>query len=153
MLALTAYNSLQNVPGGKKIFSKIICTKAPYFGSISPLVDQLQPNHAKVIVKKHRAVTNHLNTVHAIAMCNMAELAGGLMTEVSVPKGARWIPAGMTVEYKRKAKTDLTAYARGSDIDWHTTGNVVIPVDILDTDEQVVFSAQITMNIKQSTKK
>lgn len=32
-------------------------------------------------------------------MCNMAELAGGTMTEVTVPSTHRWIPKGMTVEY------------------------------------------------------
>ena len=36
------------------------------------------------------------------AMCNMAELAGGLMTDVSIPQGSRWIPSGMTVKYLKK---------------------------------------------------
>lgn len=35
-------------------------------------------------------------------MCNMAELAGGTMTEVTVPSTHRWIPKGMTVEYLKK---------------------------------------------------
>src|SRR3546814_8551637 len=42
------------------------------------------------------------SSVHAIALCNAAELAGGMMTEVSIPSGARWIPKGMTVEYLAK---------------------------------------------------
>jgi len=37
----------------------------------------------------------------------MAELAGGLMTDVSIPKGARWIPAGMTVAYVKKRRLIL----------------------------------------------
>lgn len=44
-------------------------------------------------------------------MCNMAELAGGTMTEVTVPSTHRWIPKGMTVEYLKKAETDLIAVA------------------------------------------
>jgi len=56
-------------------------------------------------------VLNHIGTVHAIAMCNMAELAGGTMTEVTVPATHRWIPKGMTVEYLKKAETDLIAIA------------------------------------------
>lgn len=150
MLALKAFNRLKNLPAGKKILSKAICARVPYFGSINPLVLELKPNYVEVFVKKHRAVTNHLNTVHAIAMCNMAEMAGGLMTDSSIPKGARWIPVGMTVEYKRKAKTDLTAYAKGDGIDWTQTGNVIVPVEIRDTNEQIVFTAEISMNIKQS---
>lgn len=50
---------------------------------------------------------NHIGTVHAIAMCNMAELAGGTMTEVTVPSTHRWIPKGMTVEYLKRQKQTL----------------------------------------------
>jgi len=82
-------------------------------------------------------------------MCNMAELAGGLMTDVSIPKGARWIPAGMTVAYVKKATTDLVAVANGDAVDWTTNGNIVVPVTVTDTQNNVVFTAQITMNLKQ----
>lgn len=150
MKVLNIFNKLKTLPAGKTIFTKLVCFSAPYFSSIKPLVVELQPNYAKVLVKKRRRVTNHLKTVHAIAMCNMAELAGGLMTDVSIPKGARWIPAGMTVEYQKKAKTDLIAHARGDDIDWTQTGRVVVPVEVLDTNQQTVFTAKITMDLKQA---
>ena len=45
-------------------------------------------------------------------MCNMAELAAGTMTDVTVPGNYRWIPKGMTVEYLAKAETDLTVLER-----------------------------------------
>ncbi len=54
---------------------------------------------------------NHIGTVHAIAMCNMAELAGGTMTEVTVPSTHRGFPKAWTVEYLKKAETDLIAVA------------------------------------------
>lgn len=149
MKALNLFNKLKKYPVGKTIFTKLVCLKVPYFGSIKPLVVELEPNYAKVFVKKRRRVTNHLGTVHAIAMCNMAELAGGLMTDVSIPDGARWIPAGMTVEYKLKAKTDLIAHARGDGIDWTQTGRVVVPVEVLNANQQIVFTAKITMDLKQ----
>ena len=44
-------------------------------------------------------------------MCNMAELAAGIMSEATVPASHRWIPKGMTVEYLKKAGTDLRAVA------------------------------------------
>ena len=99
-------------------------------------------------MKKRRAVTNHLKTVHAIAMCNMAELAGGLMTEVSLPKNKRWIPSGMTVKYLKKATTNLTAIADGNELDWNTDGEIEVPVRITDDNNELVFSAEIKMNIK-----
>ena len=151
MDTLAMYRRLSSLPLGKEIFTKAVCTIAPYFSSISPTMQELKPGYAKVTIKNRRAVQNHLKTVHAIAMCNMAELAGGMMTDISIPKGARWIPAGMTVKYVKKAKTDLTAIADGSDIDWTTEGDIVVPVKVTDTEGVIVFTADITMNIKQPT--
>jgi len=99
-------------------------------------------------MKKRRVVTNHLKTVHAVAMCNMAELAGGLMTEVSLPQGKRWIPSGMTVKYLKKAKSNLIAIADGNELDWDREGEVIVPVGITDDNNELVFSAEIKMNIK-----
>ena len=64
----------------------------------------LKKNRCEVQLKKRRAVTNHINTVHAIAMCNMAELSGGLMIEASLPRDKQWIPSGMTVEYLEESR-------------------------------------------------
>lgn len=33
------------------------------------------PGFARVSMQKRRAVTNHVRTVHAIAMCNLTQLA------------------------------------------------------------------------------
>lgn len=133
---------------GPEAFSKMTCQTAPYFSTINPLISDLGPNQCTVLLPFAKEVTNHLGTVHAIAMCNAAELAAGMMTNVSIPQGARWIPKGMTVEYLAKAKTDLTAVARGEGIDWSTEGDKIVPVGVTDTDGKTVFTAQITMNVK-----
>ena len=145
---LKLYQSLKHLPLGKIIFSKMLCFMTPYFSSIKPSIKELTMNRCVVFMKKRRAVTNHLKTVHAIAMCNMAELAGGLMTEVSLPKNKRWIPSGMTVKYLRKATTNLTAIADGNELDWNTDGEIQVPVSITDDNNELVFSAEIKMNIK-----
>ena len=133
---------------GPQAFSKMACQVAPYFSTINPLVTALRKDFATVQVPFAKEVTNHMGTVHAIAMCNAAELAAGMMTDVSIPKGARWIPKGMTVEYLAKAKTDVTAVADGGAVDWTTEGDKIVPVDIHDTEGKKVFTAQITMNVK-----
>jgi acyl-coenzyme A thioesterase PaaI-like protein len=148
MKTLDIYHSLIKLPLGHRLFSKAVCFNAPYFSSIKPLIQQLKPGFCQVYMKKRRPVQNHLKTVHAIAMCNMAELSAGLMTEVSVPKGSRWIPAGMEVQYLKKAKTHLTAVADGANINWSQPGEVIVPVAVTDTQNQVVFSAQVRMNVK-----
>ena len=73
--------------------------KSTLFRQYFPSFIELKPNYCEISIKKKRSVLNHIGTVHAIAMCNMAELAGGTMTEVTVPSTHRWIPKGMTVEY------------------------------------------------------
>jgi len=140
---LSMFNSV-----GPEAFSKMACQVAPYFGSIDPLVTELRANRATVQVPFSKAITNHLGTVHAIAMCNAAELAAGMMTDVSIPAGARWIPKGMSVEYLAKAKTAVTAVADGEAVDWQTEGDKLVPVNIVDTEGKTVCAARITMNVK-----
>ncbi len=133
-------------PGGKWAFSRLVCLKAPYFGSIRPRFEELRPEYCQVAIRKRRAVLNHLGTVHAIAMCNMAELAGGTMTEVTIPATHGWIPQGMTVEYLKKATTGLVAVAiPESRPDWSAPGEYKVRVVVRDRQDQPVFRAVITM--------
>ena len=147
MNTLAMYNKASKLPAGKWIFSKALCVVAPYFGSIKPMFDELRPNYCQISIKKRRKVQNHIGTVHAIAMCNMAELAGGTMTDISIPKGARWIPAGMTVQYLKMAKTDLRAVCKIERYDWQGKQDVIMPVCVYDTNNEEVFHADITMRI------
>lgn len=133
---------------GSAQFSKMVCQMAPYFGTIEPEVVGLRPGRAEAKVGFRRDITNHIGTIHAIALCNAAELVAGLMTQVSIPDGMRWIPSGMTVEYLAKAKTDVTAVADGSAVDWQSEGDKIVPVEITDSEGQTVFTARITMNLK-----
>lgn len=140
---LSMFNSV-----GPAAFSQMACQVAPYFNTINPEIAELRPGHAVVNVPFRKEITNHLASVHAIALCNAAELAGGTMTDVSIPQGAKWIPKGMTVEYLAKAKTNIRAVADGSGIDWSTAGDKIVPVDIFDEGDVKVFTARITMNVK-----
>ena len=143
---LSAWRRLSRKPAGKWAFSRVVCWKAPYFGSIRPAFVELRLGYCVVHIKKRRAVLNHIGTVHAIAMCNMAELAGGTMTDVTLPSTYRWIPKGMTVEYIKKAETDLKAVAKIKPIP-HFAAATELPVtvNIMDADNQTVFRAVINM--------
>ncbi len=141
--SLAAFNAF-----GAEQFSAMVCQQAPYFSTIAPELVDLKPNYAEARVPFRKEITNHIGTVHAIAMCNAAELVAGLMTDASIPDGSRWIPQGMSVQYRAKAKTNLRAVADGSEVDWSTPGEKVVPVTVVDDNEQTVFTAQITMNVK-----
>ena len=56
-----------------------------------------------------RAVRNHLDCVHAIALANLAELAGNVALAYSLPDDARFIVSGMEIEYTKKARGTITA--------------------------------------------
>ena len=140
------WQRLSTKPAGKWLFSRLVCWKAPYFSTIRPRFVALRPGYCEVQIRKRRRVLNHIGTVHAIAICNMAEIAGGTMTDVTVPSGFRWIPKGMTVEYLAKAQTDLTATARIEPLpDFDQAMELPVTVAVKDSAETLVFRAVITM--------
>jgi acyl-coenzyme A thioesterase PaaI-like protein len=132
---------------GNELFSRKVCEIAPYFATIDPQFVDLRPGYSKVTMPNTREVHNHLGTVHAIAMCNLAEIAAGIMTDVSIPDTCRWIPIGMRVKYLAKAKTALTGIADGRKIDWNKTGEIEVPVSITDTDGVEVCTVFITVKV------
>ena len=136
-----------NQAGAEK-FSQLACQMAPYFSSIAPRFVTLEPGYAEVRFEKTRAVENHLGTVHAIAMCNAAELAAGTMTQASLPDGMRWIPKNMQVSYLAKAKTGLRAVANGRDIDFSQAGDKDITVNLLDDSDKEECRIVITMDVR-----
>lgn len=134
-------------PGGRWLFSRLVCLKAPYFATISPRVDVLVPGRCEATLRHRRRVTNHLGTVHAIAMCNLAELAGGLMTDASLPPSMRWIPRGMDVEYLKKATGTLRAVATPLQPIVESAEGYALPVAVAvaGADGEDVFRARIAM--------
>lgn len=146
---MNAYHRCAKLPAGKRIFSKLICLKAPYFNTIKPLFKELRPGYCEVTMKKRRAVHNHIKSVHAIAMCNLSELAAGTMLETTLPQSMRWIPKNMTVEYLKIARTDLKAVCKISTEDLDNPQELNMTVHVTDTSDAEVFRAVITMHISR----
>ncbi|MBI3481300.1 MAG: DUF4442 domain-containing protein [Nitrosomonadales bacterium] len=150
---LSTWQRLSHWPGGKWAFAKLVCWKAPYFASIKPKFVALRPGYCEVYIRKRRAVLNHIGTVHAIAMCNMAELVAGSMTDVTIPATHRWIPKGMTVAYLKKAETDLRAIAELEPVPaFASSGELPVTVKVLDSLGQTVVHAVITMWVAPKNK-
>ncbi len=146
-LVLNMYSKFEKLPMGRKIFSKLVCFKAPYFGSIKPLFVELKHGRCVITMKKRRAVQNHIKSVHAIAMCNISELTAGTMLEASIPSNMRWIPKKMSVEYLKVAKTDLKAVCELQEVDWQNSQDLPLMVEVTDKNDVVVFRAVITMYV------
>lgn len=148
---LAIYNKLKKFPFGKKIFSLIVGHKAPYFSSISAKVIELEANQCTCVIKKHKAVFNHIKTIHAIAICNGLEMAMGIMAEASMPKYLRWIPKGMEVEYTAKAGSDIRCIATMNAADWQP-GDLFVQVTALDENDVVVVKGKINLWITEKLK-
>ncbi len=144
---LSLYRRLTRWPGGHWLFSRAVCFKAPYFASISPRITALEPGRCEGTLADRRKVRNHIGTVHAIAMCNLAELTAGLMVDASLPTGMRWIPRGMQVQYLAKARGNLHALAVPAQAIIAATEAYALPVvvSIRDRAGNEVFQARIDM--------
>ena len=106
---LDTWKKLSSKPGGKWIFSKLVGWKAPYTGTIGAVVEELAPGYAIVKLTEHRSIRNHLNSVHAVALMNVAEMASGLAMLAGLKDNIRGIVTKFQIEYLRKARGVLTA--------------------------------------------
>ncbi|RJP76276.1 MAG: DUF4442 domain-containing protein [Desulfobacteraceae bacterium] len=146
---LSVYDACNRFPFGKHLFTWLICFKAPYFHSIRPVFTRLEPGFGEIFMKNRRRVRNHINSVHAIAMCNMCELVGGTVLECSIPSHLRWIPKEMRVEYRKVAGTDLTASCRLGETDWQDAMELPLVVEVNDANGVLVLRATITMHVSR----
>lgn len=146
-LVMRMWRKLNGSLFGRWLFTTMVCFKAPYFATISPRIHVLETGLCEGYIKQRRSIQNHIATIHAIALCNLAELCAGLMTDVSIPADMRWIPKSMTVNYVRKAKGIIRAQAKPA-IEFHSSAQgytALVKVVLTDTEQQEVFTAEIEM--------
>lgn len=144
---LSLYRRLARWPAGRWLFSRLVCLKAPYFASIAPRFVTLEPGRCEVSIRDRRRVHNHLGTVHAIALCNLAELSAGIMTDATLPTSMRWIPKGMTVDYLKKAVGTLRGVATPEQalVESTQAREWPVQVEVIDAAGETVFRARIVM--------
>jgi acyl-coenzyme A thioesterase PaaI-like protein len=145
---LDSYQKIKSFPGGHYLFNKLIGYKAPFFAKISPNVIELNKALSVVEMKDRRSIRNHIGSVNAGAMCTLAELSGGLALDAAIPRDLRWLPRSMTVEYLKKAKGTLIARCE-FDPKIIDEGDIVIPLDVRDAGNEVVFKAKIVFYISK----
>lgn len=147
------YQELNRLPFGRWLFMKLLCLRAPYFSTIRPRLTMYERGRCSILIKKRRAVQNHLGTVHAIAMCNMCELGAGLCLESVLPAEYRWIAKSMEIHYLKKAETDLVSTCVLAGISWKDRMDLPVEVDIKDAGGQSVVKATVNMYVSLRPRK
>jgi len=133
-----AWDVLSGVPGGKLVFSRLVGRMAPYTGTIHATVTVLRAGYAEVQMQDRRAVRNHLDCVHAIALANLAELAGNIALAYSLPDDARFIVSGMEIEYLKKARGVIVAVGESPIPRSSQRAQLDVPVALRDASGDVV---------------
>jgi acyl-coenzyme A thioesterase PaaI-like protein len=105
----STWQSLSPKPGGKFVFSKLFGRFIPYSGSVRPEILELAPGRAVIAIADRRAVRNHLDSVHAVALANLGEMSTGLALTFGMPAAARSILVLLSCEYLKKARGRLVA--------------------------------------------
>jgi acyl-coenzyme A thioesterase PaaI-like protein len=97
---------------GRWLFSRALGRYAPYTGTIDARVEEIEPGRSVVTMRDRKAVRNHLNSIHAVALSNLTEVSGSFAIIASMQPDTRMIPVRLETEYVKKARGTLTA--RGS---------------------------------------
>jgi len=141
------WQRFSNKPGGKWLFSRIIGFTVPYTGSIAANVALLEPGHGKITLRERRKISNHLHSVHAIALANLSEMVTGLTLLNSLPDDARGILTGMQIQYHHKARGLLTAECFCEIPENNAEREIQVTGEIKNEEGEVVATATATWHI------
>ena len=149
------WGRLSSLPGGSWLFSRLLGRMVPYTGTIGAHVRELAPGRARVTLRDRRKVRNHLDSIHAVALVNLGEVASGLAMMTALPPGVRGIVTGLSIEYLKKARgtltarTDLSALSDLSDLSDPSdrTRETAVTAEISDASGDVVARTHVTWRL------
>jgi len=137
------WRRLRGIPGGRWIFSKMLGTMAPYTGTMGARIVELSPGYSKWTLRDRRRVRNHLNSIHAVALVNLAEVASGTAMIAGLQPGTRGIVRGLSIEYLKKARGTLTAECRCTPPAVASETDYTVEATITDATGDVVARASV----------
>ena len=141
------WNRLKDKPGGRAVFSMMIGRMAPYTGTIGARVQELGPGHSRWVMRDRRSIRNHLNSIHAIALVNLAEVASGTAMLMGLPSSVRGIVTGLSITYVKKARGTLTAECNCTVPPVRAEMSFEVPAVITDAAGDVVATATVTWRL------
>lgn len=141
------WNRLHTLPGGKFLFSKIVGFQIPYTGSIRPHIEKFDDGQSEVRIRDRRAIRNHLQCVHAIALANVGELCSGIAVWSRLPDNARMILTRLEIEYSKKSRGTLVAMATCPPILSNDVADFPIDVLVKDSADTTTAKLRVTWRV------
>lgn len=142
---------LAGLPGGKWLFSRIVGFLIPFTGTILPVVDEVRPGFARVIMRDRRRVRNHLHSIHAVALVNLGEYTTGLATHFAMASDERAILTKISAEYLKKARGTLTATAT-VEHEGPLSGPITVKASLVDQSKATVAVIYATWLVGKSNR-
>jgi acyl-coenzyme A thioesterase PaaI-like protein len=139
----SGWDRCRKVPGGQWLFSRWLGRVVPYTGTIQAQVIALESGHARVRMKDRPGLRNHLGSVHAIALCNLAEFTGNLALGYSLPPNSRFIVSELSMRYLKKARGTIEARCDCTAPSSNARQNYLIEVQLFDATGLLVAESSL----------
>ena len=139
------YKALCGFPFGKHVFSGLVSFFAPYSSSVNPCVERLDENGCEISVRDWWWLRNPYSCLHAIALANIGEQAGGiLMLSLLQRVKVRAIPVRVDTVYHVKARGVITGICEGVSLE-NVKEKKELPVVTKMYDKKQTLVAQTTV--------
>jgi acyl-coenzyme A thioesterase PaaI-like protein len=145
---LDLWQRLSPLPGGRWIFHRALARMVPYTGALGARVVTLEPGRSVVQLVERHGVRNHLRSIHAVALANMAELASGTAMLTALPAGVRGIVTRLEIEYLKKARGTITARSEVSLPPIDGALELYPEATLTDAEGDVVARARVTWKVQ-----
>ncbi len=128
---LRTWSLLRSNALGRALFSRLVGWAVPYSGSIRAQVLELEPGRARLQLREHRRVRNHLRSIHALALSNLGELTSGLAMLSGLPPHLRGIVTQIDTEYTKKARGVIEATCSCAELEFDIPDDQSRPLQVV----------------------
>lgn len=134
---------LEKKPLGRWLFNQLIPFINPYTGALKARILEIDRGYSRLELNDRRAIRNHLNSIHAIALTNMGEFTSGIALISLFTDNMRGIPKEINIEFIKKARGRLIAECKTSLPDFESELEHTVTAEIKDGENDLVARVNV----------